>query len=413
MSNLDIAAETFHDAAFSGGGRFGCKVEEDGCGFFDPKADDENDVITHPIKPKLLNINKNDKLLHLHYHRGFLRRALGAAKALHDQLENLAAANQKIKRIVVAGHSLGAGAASVFGSLLVRGVLAKNSITLHGMDITKDIFVYGFSAPPTLIVIPEKEWQRNASDAYDRFVTQMVKKAGLHASNSKHFFVGSDIVPRVGAILFELLKFEQEVIEARCGDEFMMSENPDLSPEDCTDGKYRHSSAGQEYVKRIRAQVMGSDFLKALGMHFLNKGTGGEMFQLKHLIHPGGDYILLSPDAARPSQATGVVELLRGVHMVQKMVRKKPTAEFLWEDHSAGILQGILNKLYDWFHTSPVVVRLNHDWQNTKQEESIDIWGMHETLARLNHYDWKLWINDHLPEALAAGFSSLIEVVRP
>ena len=427
VSNLDIAAETFHDAAFSGG--FGCK-QEDGCGFFDPKADDKNDVIMHPTKPELLKIYKNEKL---HYHRGFLRRALGAAKALRDQLENLAAEKTTIKRIVVAGHSLGAGQASVFGSLLVRGVLAKDVINSHGMDITKDIFVTGFSTPPTLI--PGKEWQDNASDAYDRFLKQMVKKAGLHASNSKHFIIGSDIVPRIGAILFELLKFEQEIIYDWCVEqvEFLQSsKKPGFLPppkipapggemcapqqglklQDCRDGTYRHSTAGQYYVKKIRDQVVGSNFLKGINMDFL-KGAGDKMFQLKHSIHPGGDYILLKPDVARPSQASDVVETLRGVLTVQKLYQKNPPFEEAFNEHGATILFKFLNKLYDWCHTSPVVVRLDHNWHDTKQEESIDIWGMHETLARLNHYDLKLWINDHLTEAFVAGFSSLIEVVNP
>lgn len=181
----------------------------------------------------------------------------------------LVGAKRKTRRIVVTGHSLGAAQAAVFGSLLARGVLAKRGLekhtTVEGSPV--EIFVSGFSTPP--ILVPAVRWSENHEHAYNAFVQAMVDKAGLSPRNCKNFIVGTDVVPRIGAIAFELLKFEGLGAKVK-----QLTQNVKKG----LDG----------FRKILQAWGVGADF------KWLRAGG-----KLNHLIHPGGDYVLLSPGNAR------------------------------------------------------------------------------------------------------------------
>ena len=280
LSNLDIGSETFAEAAFSakdGSALYPDRSYREGeDAFLDPNADQQDDLITErpnrPGRRTTTPLRAPYTGQHLRYHKGFLRRALGAAKALHDVLEQqLAETGQNIRRIVVTGHSLGGAQASVFGSLLVRGVLAKHALAKHNVDVRKNVFVCGFSTPATLV--PETQWEERLDSEYERFVQAMVAKAGLSAQNSKHFIVGADIVPRLGAIAFEVLKFEAEILSnvdgPRRGLKRGLSGISKLAEEKLQD--FRHKT------KTYFASQLGVNelnFLRAGKVNYWSHGTG-------------------------------------------------------------------------------------------------------------------------------------------
>ena len=361
FSNFDFATETFKEAAFQdpasiygerecylergededyysedeGSSPLECEdesseeCEEEGAmeqtecssgeGFLDPDADGENDLIVSPINPPYENQP-------LRYHKGFLRRALGAAKALHDVLTQ----EKGIRRIVLTGHSSGAAQAAILGSLVARGVLAKTALRQNRLNALEDVSVAGFSTPATLIpgvdhqlgverqpiLRAKARAKRGAveSPAYKSFLQRMVAKAGLTVRNNKNFIVGSDIVPRLGAIAFEMIKDGSGgLVVEKMNNAHEMVENV------------------QEYLDEALGDLGG---IGELDLDVLLRLV--QIGKVSHMIHPAGEYILLSPTDARSSY-TFPVDLLFAVMQL--------VAERLEEDsENLPALQGAIKR---------------------------------------------------------------------
>ena len=78
------------------------------------------------------------------------------------------------------------------------------------------------------------------------------------------------------------------------------------------------------------------------------------------MIHPGGDYVLLTPDNARESTTMKIGHVLRSSRAVvdgAKSLRKNgtpPVKEGLkdaWEEHKGNIFLEVFRKGLDWLRT--------------------------------------------------------------
>ena len=437
LANFDFVTETFAEAAFLdaedsvyGGDECylergegsaepseECYSEEDvSAPFLDPQADDENDVILAP------NLHQDYSGENLRYHKGFLRRALGSAKALHDVLLHLQ--GNPVRRIVVTGHSLGAAQAAVMGSLLVRGVLAKTALRLHDIDVTQGgVSVAGFSTPAILMPgdhihhqlggaqrtparhHPRRAGARSDQDppAYKAFVQAMVAKAGLTFSNNKNFIVGSDLAPRMGAVAFEMMKAGSGLLDQM----------------NLAHASIEEFRASLEEVVEALAPEGELDFLFSL-LRFVKLG------KVNHMIHPGGDYILLAPEEARPCNTVTIPFLLKIIPEMVKKWQERKTVDsteetpvpslrdmieevVLEEKNKALVVVGLIARAVDALQEAPVIVRLRHHYDGARLPGDVKIWGLHETLTRLN-VNPALWVLHHLGGAFGAVFAKLVEV---
>ena len=285
------------------------------------------------------------------YHRGFLRRSLGAARALRDVLLDEAG---KVTRIVVTGHSLGAGQASVFGSLLARGVMTF-------VDPSIQIEVRGWATPPVLVSqFPlARDGDRTGEIQYQNYLKGLVSSAALTEKNSKHFLIGSDMAPRVGVVFLEVLKLKTRVPE--------------------------------EEAAPLVHKIMS--FLTAMALsQFETAPKDGDdnsfpRFEPRHMIHAGGEFLLFEADhILTPGAGVRVCDLLAMLAGAGGCLPAEPGP---------------------WC-PNPAVVNLRHDCQvNADDEDGKKTLSLHDTLSRLSIND-ELYHSDHVAEAFRTVFRKFV-----